>query len=129
MRRAVHVYDTSRPLIPYVSQTRGCDDWRCAAEDKWDDLELPHPEPPPDNAERCFVRWGDMPDGGRSFNHQLQEREPGVAVFRAYKQGARDYLVDLERSVTLAILFVRLSTSGYRFYEAYGTPCGTGGGG
>jgi hypothetical protein len=126
----VRVFDRSGPVTPYASHAKDLDAWQDIANAKWGELGLPRQPPPDPSWERCYLRWGDCPPDGRSFNYQLWEYEQGVAVFRAhYDPENNRYLIDLERSPLLAVTYVRLSTSGRRLYRVYGKACGLGGGG
>lgn len=123
------VVDVASDRLRNVSEMGDLSEFHEAASKRWEELGLPPAPPPQEDWEPCYVRFGDDPHCGRSFNWQLGEYEPGVAVFSAYRTREGAYLLDCLDSPLLAITYVRLSTAGYRAYRVYGTPCGTGGGG
>lgn len=46
------------------------------------------------NGEKTYVRFGEIPENGRSFNYREDRYEEGVSVFAAYKIG-NEYVVDI----------------------------------
>ena len=49
------------------------------------------------NGEKTYVRFGEIPENGRSFNYREDRYEEGVSVFAAYKIG-NEYVVDITRN-------------------------------
>ncbi len=48
------------------------------------------------HGQKGYVRYGVLPAGGKSYNAQLGEYEPGVSVFNAtYDSGARKWVLDV----------------------------------
>jgi hypothetical protein len=82
------------------------------------------PSPPPqEDWEPCYVRFGDEPEGGRSFDWQLGEYESGVSVFRAFRTPYDEYMLDFLESPLLATTYVWVSTVGSRRpYRVHGVP-------
>lgn len=128
-----HVEYHSPERLPYFSEMADKQAWRDITSKGWEELGLPEALSPDPAWEPTYLRWGDFPDGGRSVNYLTHKLEPGVTVFRAYKSASLGYpdayWVDLQESVTLAILHVRLSASDRRLYRVSGTEIGTGDGG
>ncbi len=87
---------------------------------RWNDTEpwgrfgLPKNPPPeelPKDWKPCFVRFGGMPPGGRSYNWDASAYERGLGVFKAYETPQREpaeYVLDFEHMVGLAGTFFRI---------------------
>lgn len=82
----------------------------------WWDWGFPRPTTPPDDWRHCYLRFGDLPEGGKSYAYFYNARtgehdgyyEPGVGVFQAYESPQGDeYLVDLEMKPHLAAVYLR----------------------
>lgn len=67
------------------------------------ELELREPEPPPDEWEECFVRFGPKPDNNaKSVCRGYLFEEPGASVFHAWRSpDGKHYKVDVQRSMVL----------------------------
>lgn len=70
----------------------------------------------------CFVRFGKLPEAGRSWNHRDNHYEAGVSVYPARKTKA-GYWIDLAGIDAVSAMFIQ--TAG-ELYEVNGTPIGTG---
>lgn len=101
------------------------------APDAWQQAGLPRRGPLPKGAIPTYIRFGDPPPGGKSYNYRDHYYEDGVTVFKGYKlklpDGSWSYAVDFQEQIPLASIFVR--TRHRPAYEVVGgTPCGTGSG-
>lgn len=48
-----------------------------------------------ENGEKTYVRFGELPENGRSFNYREDRYEEGVSVFAAYKIDRNEYVIDI----------------------------------
>ncbi len=71
----------------------------------WKALTLPPVSPRPE-WKPVYLRFGELPEGGRSLNHRTARFEAGVAAFRAYETCEGEYLVDLQKNPRLALILV-----------------------
>ena len=74
------------------------------------------------NAERGFIRFGDCPKDGKSFNHRDRVYEDGVSVFEAEFAG-KDYRLLFDNHVLMPSY---LSVCDRPAYRIYGDVIGTG---
>ncbi len=80
------------------------------------------PEPEPD-WKPCYVRFGELPEHGFSYDHRRRRWEAGVSYFRGYRT-PEGYLVDLEGSTALGIAY--LGVRKRRAFALEGKLVGTG---
>jgi len=73
------------------------------------------------NAERGYIRFGDCPKSGRSYNHRDNIWEAGVSVFEAEFAG-KDYRVLVDSVLQVSYLMVADRPA----YRIYGKVVGTG---
>jgi hypothetical protein len=80
----------------------------------WRNLGFPHPPPPRRDWEPCYLGFGHLPEGGRSFAYKIDPRtgkqdgyyENGVGVFRGFHTPDEEYIDDLEHRVHLATVYL-----------------------
>ena len=81
----------------------------------WRAWGFPEAPPPPPGSESCYLRFGHLPPGGRSYAYTFDPVtgeqggyfENGVGVFKAFRTPDDEHLVDLEYKVHLATVYVR----------------------
>lgn len=76
------------------------------------------------DAERGYLRYGDLPEGGRSRNHRDGFLEAGVSCFHA--EFAKDGSWRLLTGCVTKIDALMLAAAGAKAYRLWGTEVGTG---
>jgi hypothetical protein len=78
----------------------------------------------------CFLRFGDLPEGGLSYNGRTGTYEEGVAVFRGKKTGGGGYVFELPDGqdeedtfdpLGACVVLFSYVVAGRQLYEASGT--------
>jgi hypothetical protein len=81
----------------------------------WYALGFGVPQAPHFSWKPCYLRFGHLPEGGKSFAYHVDAEtgetggyyEPGIGVFKAWKTPVGSYIADLEMKVHLAMVYVR----------------------